>query len=246
VSPTATATPVITPSPSATVTATAVPCTISFTDVPPSQPFYPFIQWMACRGYISGYTCGGPGEPCDPQQRPYFRPGNNVTRGQLMKMVVNAAGWSIVNPVPNYTFTDVPPNHPFFVFIETGVAHGLISGYNCGGPGEPCDPQQRPYFRPGADITRGQLAKIIALARGYTDPPPAIATFNDVPAGHPFFLFIEQVAAHAVVSGYSCDATVINPCTGQAEQCPGPYFRPCNPATRGQVTKMITVAYGGP
>jgi hypothetical protein len=137
-------------------------------------------------------------------------------------------------------------SHPFYSFIETGVAHGLISGYNCGGPNEPCDGQNRPYFRPGADITRGQLAKIIALARGYTDPAPAIATFNDVPPGHPFFLFIEQVAAHGVVSGYTCDATVINPCTGQAEQCPGPSFRPCNPATRGQVTKMVTVAYGGP
>jgi hypothetical protein len=38
-------------------------CSLSFNDVPPQYVFYPYIQWMACRGYISGYTCGGPGEP---------------------------------------------------------------------------------------------------------------------------------------------------------------------------------------
>jgi hypothetical protein len=38
---------------------------------------------------MSGYPCGGPGEPCDPQQRPYFRWGNPVTRGQASKIVAN-------------------------------------------------------------------------------------------------------------------------------------------------------------
>jgi hypothetical protein len=214
--------------------------------VPPSQPFYSYVQWMACQGYISGYTCGGPNEPCDPQGRPYFRSGNNVTRGQLMKMVVNAGQIPIVNPAPNYTFTDVPPSQPFYLYIETGAANGIISGYTCGGPNEPCDPQGRPYFRPGADVTRGQLAKIIANAQGYTDPAPPTATFNDVPPSNIFYLYIERVVAHGVVSGYACDGAVLNPCTGQLEVCPGAYFRPCNPATRGQVSKMITVANGGP
>jgi hypothetical protein len=208
-----------------------------FNDVPSSQPFYPFIQWMACRTYISGYQCGGPNEPCPGT---YFRPGANVTRGQLLKMAVNAAGWALVTP-PTPTFADVDATHPFYSYIETGVSHNIISGYTCGGPGEPCDPQNRPYFRPGNNITRGQLAKVIALARGYPIPNPAQPTFADVPATHPFFGFIEAVAGQGIVSGYACGGPG-EPCDGQNR----PYFRAGNNATRGQVAKFVTLAYGGP
>jgi hypothetical protein len=49
--------------------------------------------------------------------------------------------------------------------IETAAAHGVISGYNCGAPGEPCGGASGTlYFRPGADATRGQIAKIVYLA----------------------------------------------------------------------------------
>jgi hypothetical protein len=208
--------------------------------VPPSQPFYLFIQWMVCRNYVSGYSCGGPGEPCNPTNDPYFRPANALTRGQLLKMVVNAAGWPLVNP-PTATFEDVPHDNAFYPFIETAVSRGIISGYACGGPGEPCDGQQRPYFRPGADITRGQLSKVIALARAWSLPLPALPTFADVPAQFVFYSYIEATAAHGVVSGYSCG--------GPGEPCDPlnrPYFRPMVNTTRGQVSKFITLAYGGP
>jgi hypothetical protein len=56
--------------------------------VPPSSTFYPYIQRLNGRGIINGYACGSPGEPCvAPQNRPYFRPNNNVTRGQISKIV---------------------------------------------------------------------------------------------------------------------------------------------------------------
>jgi hypothetical protein len=228
--PTATATGLV-------VTPTPPPCALSFVDVPTGSPFYPFIQWMACRGYISGYTCGGPGEPCPGS---YFRPGNAVTRGQMLKMVVNTAGWNYISP-PAPTFADVDLTHPFYMFIETGYARGVISGYDCGGPGEPCDPQNRPYFRPYNNITRGQLSKVIALARAYPLPNPPAPTFADVPPGDPFYAFIEAMAAHNIVSGYDCGAPG-EPCDPQNR----PYFRPANQATRGQVTKFVTLAYGGP
>jgi hypothetical protein len=65
-------------------------------------------------------------------------------------------------PSSEQTFADVPPTYPFWLWIERLTAHGAISGYACGGSGEPCDPQQRPYFRWGNPTTRGQLAKIAA------------------------------------------------------------------------------------
>jgi hypothetical protein len=64
-----------------------------FADVPEGSTFYPHIQALASRGIIGGYPCGGPGEPCDAESRPYFRVGNSVTRGQFAKMLSLAMGW---------------------------------------------------------------------------------------------------------------------------------------------------------
>jgi hypothetical protein len=59
--------------------------------VPPGQTFYLWIERMAGRGIINGYPCGGPFEPCiSPANRPYFRPNNNATRGQMAKIAAEA------------------------------------------------------------------------------------------------------------------------------------------------------------
>lgn len=134
-----------------------------FTDVASGNVFYDFIETAFNAGIISGYDCGGPGELCDPQRRPYFRPNANVTRGQFSKMV--ALAFNLRTSAATQHFTDVPASSPFYVQVETLYSYGLISGYDCGGTGEPCDSQRRPYFRPNGDITRGQSAKIVSLAR---------------------------------------------------------------------------------
>jgi hypothetical protein len=139
----------------------------TFNDVPPAHPFFAFVETAAAAGIIGGYNCGGPGEQCDPLGRAYFRPNSNVTRGQLVKIVVGAAGWTPAAPATN-TFADVAPGSVFYSFVETANAHGVVSGYTCGGAGEGCDAQHRPYFREQAPATRGQIAKIVynALTAG--------------------------------------------------------------------------------
>ncbi len=151
---------------------TPAPGSYTFADVQPNFPFFDVIETGAAANVVSGYTCGGPGEPCDGQHRPYFRPYNNVTRGQLSKIDTIAAGWQLINPA-DPTFTDVLPGSPFYTFVETAACHGVVSGYNCGGPGEPCDPQNRPYFRQYNDATRGQISKIVY--QSITNPPGACA-----------------------------------------------------------------------
>jgi hypothetical protein len=133
-----------------------------FQDVPPGHTFYDYIWRMADRGYVSGYPCGGPGEPCvAPNNLPYFRPGANITRGQLSKMVSNAAGFT--EPAGAQQFQDVPPGHTFYDYIWRLTNRGIMNGYPCGGLGEPCvAPGNLPYFRPGANATRGQASKIVA------------------------------------------------------------------------------------
>jgi carboxypeptidase T len=134
-----------------------------YEDVPPGSPFYSWINRLSMRGHMGGYPCDTvPEEPCvAPDNRPYFRPGNSATRGQISKIVSNAAGYDDEIPPTQQTFTDVPPGSTFWLYIERLVLHGVIGGYPCGGSGEPCDSENRPYFRPFNNVTRGQASKIV-------------------------------------------------------------------------------------
>jgi hypothetical protein len=109
----------------------------------------------------------------------------------------------------------------------------VISGYPCGREGEACDEENRPYFRPSAPASRGQLSKIVSNTADYTEDPGE-QIFSDVPAGSPFYYFINRLATRGVISGY--------PCGGAGETCDGsnrPYFRPNFNVTRGQAAKIV-------
>ncbi|MEO5952012.1 MAG: DUF4394 domain-containing protein, partial [Chloroflexia bacterium] len=213
----------------ALVTATPTACPLQFTDVPVGSTFYSNIRCLSCRGIINGYSSGcESGNPC-------FRPQNNVTRGQLSKIVSNSAGFSEVIPSDQQSFEDVLPGSTFWAFIERLNARGIVNGYPCGEPGEPCvQPTNRPYFRPNNNATRGQISKIVAIARGWTDPQTT-HTFQDVPPDSTFYIWIENLAIRGVMSGYACG--------GPGETCVPPdnrpYFRPGNLATRGQTSKIV-------
>jgi len=129
----------------------------SFSDVPRTNPFFPVVETAYADGIVSGYTCGvAPAGPCDSLHRPWFLPYANVTRGQLSKIDVIAAGWTLYNPtVP--TFTDVARGSTFYQVVETAVCHGVISGY------------ADHTFRPYNDAIRGQISKIVYLS--IVNPP---------------------------------------------------------------------------
>ncbi len=195
-----------------------------FSDVPADYWAFSYIQYLANAGAISGYADGT------------FRPANTATRGQLSKIVVLAFNFPVVSP-PDAHFTDVPVGSTFYPYVETASARNLINGYPCGGPGEPCDSGNKPYFRPNATVTRGQIAKIVALAAGWSLQNPGSATFEDVPPGSTFFQYVETAAARGIIGGY--------PCGAPGESCDGgnrPYFRPGNTATRAQICKMVYLA----
>jgi hypothetical protein len=209
---------------------------VRFADVPASDPFYPYIQSLVCRGVVSGYTCGGPGEPCPGT---YFRPGAPLTRGQAAKIIANAAGITLRIPPAEQLFEDVPPGHPFWVYVERLAIpiHGYINGYACGqAPAGPCvPPTNRPYFLRGNNVTRAQLAKLAANTAGYLETP-AGQTFEDVPPTHPFYLWIARVALRGVINGYACGQAPAGPCVPPANR---PYFLPANESTRAQTAKIL-------
>ena len=205
--PTATATSVaatVTGTATRIATATATACTMTFSDVHETDYFYVPVRYLFCAGVISGYADNT------------FRPFNNVTRAQLTKIVVLAEGFAI-NTEGGPHFSDVPTSYPFYPFIETAYNRGLISGYAGG------------EFRPGADVTRGQLSKIVVLAEGWTLDTTGGPHFTDVPSSNPFYAFIETAYNHGIISGYS-DNT----------------FRWGASATRGQISKIVYQAVTQP
>ncbi len=116
-------------------TATPTACTLTFSDVPVGSTFYPFIRCLACKGIINGYPDGT------------FKPGNNVTRGQLSKIVSNSAGFS--DNQTTQMFQDVPVGSTFYQYIGRLASRGFINGYPCGAPpAGQCVPPEQPTLLP--------------------------------------------------------------------------------------------------
>lgn len=99
-----------------------------------------------------------------------------------------SSGYSQTAPadatVPAQDFQDVPVSNPFFGYLHSIYLAGIVSGYNCGGAGEPCvPPYNLPYYRPNSAVTRGQMSKYASLARSQpginintdSSPQPIIA-----------------------------------------------------------------------
>jgi len=210
--------------PTPSVTVSPPPCTVHFSDVTdPSLYYYTPVLALACRGVVSGYSDGT------------FRPFSPTTRAQLAKIVVLTFNLPRNTPAPGaQTFADVPPLDVFYGLIETAAAHGLVSGYTCGGvdpqsgAAEPCDSARRPYYRPSNNVTRGQVTKITVLAAGWPLLHPAVPRFNDVPPDNVFYPFIATAVCHGILSGYNDGS-----------------FRPTANATRGQIAKIAYLAVTG-
>jgi len=174
-------------------------------------------------GLVNGYPDGT------------FRPNNNVTRGQLSKIVSNAAGFN--EPAAAQIFEDVPPGSTFYDYTYRLASREYVNGYPCGGPGEPCvPPGNLPYFRPNANATRGQISKIVNNAAGFSEPAGA-QVFEDVQPGSTFYDFIQRLANRGIMSGYPCGTVPSEPCVPPGNR---PYFRPNNNATRGQTSKIVS------
>lgn len=179
-------------------------CTIRFSDVQPADYFYDAVHYLYCAGVISGYSDNT------------FRPYDNTSRGQLCKIVALAKGWPVECPQSGH-FSDVTPDNVFYCFIETAYSHGVISGYSDG------------TFHPEGDISRGQLCKIVVLAKGWEINTSGGPHFSDVPATNNFYSFIETAYHHGIISGHS-DGT----------------FHPADSATRGQISKIVYTAITQP
>jgi hypothetical protein len=111
-----------------------------FLDVPPSNPFYAFIEQMAIRQITLG--CGG-GNYC---------PGDPVLRDQMAAFIIRGLGEFNPPQPAQQRFLDVPPSQPFYRFIDRMAVLQITLG--CGG-GNYC---------PSLAVSRGQMAAFLVRA----------------------------------------------------------------------------------
>lgn len=167
-----------------------------FLDVDAATPGREAILRLVEQGLMSGYDDN------------WFGPGDPVSRAQLAKVVVLAAGLHTedVEGVDAPSFADVAPSpgadggfqaYPFD-FVQEAARAGIFVGSTA--------ESGLRVFRPYETLTRLQLAQVVARVarnlRGYADPPPEEApSFADVPdygAGD-----AALVAALGLMTGYA-------------------------------------------
>ena len=83
------------------------------------------------------------------------------------------------------TFSDVPAGSTFYPYIHCLACLGIINGYPDG------------TFKPNANVTRGQLSKIVSNSAGFNDTQPN-QMFQDVPVGSTFQVFIGRLASRGL------------------------------------------------
>jgi len=174
-----------------------------FDDVPASHPYFDYIYLMKHGGVTSGCTAAS------------YCPDATTTRSQMAVFIIRSlVGDSFSYSATPY-FTDVPPAHPHFKYVQKMKDYGITSG---------CSATQ---YCPDAPVTRGQMAVFIVRARlsigaGVAFPHPEAAMFSDVPPSHPYFAFIQEMREQGITSG--CSAT---------QYCPD------DPTTRGQMAVFL-------
>jgi len=110
-------------------------------------------------------------------------------------------------PPGGQCFADVLSTNPFYAFINRIFQQDLVTGYACGGTGEPCDSFNRPYYRPAAGVTRSQMAKFIDNARRL--PQIHIVTASPDPA-----IYISSTVSNGLYAETYTSTTIYGNATG--------------------------------
>ena len=176
-----------------TLTGSKAPGTSGFSDVPADAWYKESVSKLAGAGIAGGYPGG------------LFKPNKAVSRAEFSKMICLAMGWKLETASAS-SFKDVPTDDWAHAYIETAKTYGVIAGYEDGG------------FKPGKNITRAEIAKIVARTLNLSS---GSSTLKDIKSSWAKD-YIGACAKTGIISGYA-DNT----------------FKPNNSATRAEAAKMM-------
>jgi len=147
-----------------------------FTDINKSDDYYEPILSLTNRGIIQGFPDGT------------FRPHNEVTRGQAAKILANVLNLDMKN-VENPGFTDIPETHQYYKPVAALVKAGIVGGYD------------NKTFRPGNNLTRAQMAKILTLGFKLKDEELTDTRFTDIKKSDAFSGYVQSLLTHNITIG---------------------------------------------
>ncbi|QDQ01336.1 SH3 domain-containing protein [Lysinibacillus fusiformis] len=152
-----------------------------FDDISPKHEAYEEINYLVSLGVIKGYKENG---------KTYYKPNNNVTRGQVAKMVVVASGNKPL-VVSKSNFSDVAVGTELSGYVERAVQLGLFATNTKG------------QFLPNKPLTRDEMSyvltkafKLDASAYENIDSP-----FVDVGITHPYVQYINTIYYNGITKG---------------------------------------------
>ena len=116
-----------------------------------------------------------------------FRPDDSLTREAAAAIIARAFG--LTSDAAESSFSDVDSSRWSLQYIEACAEAGIINGYTDG------------TFRPTENVTRAQMAKMIAAAAGLSSDA-SVSSFSDV-GTHWALQYIEACADAGIVTGYT-------------------------------------------
>ncbi len=159
----------------------------AFADVPPSSPFFHFVNVMKLWSITAGCSAS---EYC---------PAAPVTRGQMAVFLIRAIfGEGFSYPQAPY-FSDVPATHPFFADVQKLREQGITAGCSAT---EYCVDRPITRWEMSVFVVRGKLKSL----HGDDFQFPQTAYFTDVPASDPRFKFVQKLRELGITAGCSASA----------------------------------------
>ena len=153
----------------------------SFTDVPPTSPYYRYVETLLHRGVTAG--CGAT----------TYCPTTTTNRQEMAVFVLIAKeGPGYVPPACGTPmFADVPASSAYCPYIEELARRGVVAG--CGG-GNYC---------PTATVSREAMAVFVIRTESPVVPPACVPpnVYGDVPETSPFCRWIEELASRGPILG---------------------------------------------
>lgn len=145
-----------------------------FKDIPTDYAYNKELSYLIENSIINGYDDNT------------FKPDSPLLRQHAAKIISNVLRLDTKN-VTNPQFKDVPTTHPYYGEIAALANKGIISGANGN-------------FNPSGQLTRAQMAKILALAFDLTQMSDK--NFTDVSVNDWSYEYIQKLAGHNITTGY--------------------------------------------
>lgn len=169
----------------------------TFNDIPTSHKFYTSINYFGKLGIIKGFDDGT------------FRPEKDVTRSELLGIVLKSLDIAPHGEIVTGIFQDVPSEHWVSPLVSEAVKRKIVS-------------TEREVFEPNRAVTRVEFLAILALASGENLPIGVTKSWNDLSWSHWSHKYAQFSLRYRLI-----------------DNTDGITFKPNQPISRGEISEAV-------